>query len=101
MGMSSGRMGKKPESTWTTEPLFMKAASQYYFYHNGHLGIPQKLTVVNGAVVWSALYSSFGEATVEIETVENNLRFPGQYYDAGQGCSTIIKGTMILRLEGI
>ncbi len=77
--------GYKPESTWTTDPLFMKEAGQYYFYHNDHLGTPQKLTAVNGAVVWSAVYSSFGEATVEIETVENNLRFPGKYYDSKTG----------------
>ncbi len=36
-------------------------------------------------MVWSAVYSSFGEATVEIETVENNLRFPGQYFDSETG----------------
>ncbi len=69
----------------TTDPLFLKENGQYYFYHNDHLGTPQKLTVVNGAVVWGALYSSFGKATVEIETVENNLRFPGQYYDSETG----------------
>ncbi|MDY6863770.1 MAG: RHS repeat-associated core domain-containing protein, partial [Thermodesulfobacteriota bacterium] len=49
------------------------------------LGTPQKLTGVNGAVVWSAKYSSFGEAQVEVETVENNLRLPGQYYDQETG----------------
>ncbi len=32
--------------------------------------------------MWSARYSSFGEATVEVETVDNPLRFPGQYYDS-------------------
>ncbi len=80
-----GRRGYKPESTWTTDPLFMEEAGQYYFYHNDHLGTPHKLNAVNGEVVWSALYSSFGEATVEIEAVENNLRFPGQYCDAETG----------------
>jgi RHS repeat-associated protein len=73
--------GYKPGSTWTTDPLFMKVGAEYYFYQNDHLGTPQKLTAVNGAVVWSAEYSSFGETTVDVETVENNLRFPGQYYD--------------------
>jgi RHS repeat-associated protein len=63
----------------------MKVGSGYYFYHNDHLGTPQKLTAVNGAVVWSAKYSSFGEAAVEVETVENNLRFPGQYFDEETG----------------
>ncbi|CAB1059836.1 hypothetical protein D1BOALGB6SA_4601, partial [Olavius sp. associated proteobacterium Delta 1] len=45
--------GYKPGSTWTTDPLFMKVGGQYYFYQNDHLGTPQKLTAVNGAVVWS------------------------------------------------
>lgn len=73
--------GYKPGSTWTTDPLFMKVGTDYYFYQNDHLGTPQKLTTSNGAVVWSAKYTSFGEATVEVETVASNLRFPGQYYD--------------------
>jgi RHS repeat-associated protein len=59
----------------------MKQGTDYYFFQNDHLGTPQKLTAVNGAVVWNAKYSSFGKASIEIETVENNLRFPGQYYD--------------------
>jgi RHS repeat-associated protein len=40
---------------------------------------------VNGAVVWSAQYSAFGKADVEVETVVNSLRFPGQYYDEETG----------------
>jgi RHS repeat-associated protein len=39
----------------------------------------------NGTVVWSARYDSFGLATVGIETVKNNLRFPGQYFDQETG----------------
>ncbi len=75
--------GYRPGSTWTTDPLFMKVGGQYYFYQNDHLGTPQKLTAVNGAVVWSAKYSSFGEADVDLSsTITNNLRFPGQYFDA-------------------
>ena len=77
--------GYKPDSTWTTDPLFLKQGSQYYFYHNDHLGTPQKLVAQNGAVVWSATYSAFGEADVQIETITNNLRFPGQYVDAETG----------------
>ena len=44
------------------------------------------MTAVNGAVVWSAKYSSFGEAAVDpASTVTNNLRFPGQLYDQETG----------------
>jgi RHS repeat-associated protein len=70
----------------TTDPLFMKVGGQYYFYQNDHLGTPQKLTAVNGAVVWSGKYNAFGEAEVDpSSTVINNLRFPGQYIDQETG----------------
>jgi RHS repeat-associated protein len=75
--------GYKPNSTWTTDPVFMQQNGQYYFYHNDHLGTPMKMTSVSGAVVWSATYDAFGKATVDgSSTVVNNLRLPGQYYEA-------------------
>ncbi|RLA98835.1 MAG: hypothetical protein DRG83_14000 [Deltaproteobacteria bacterium] len=78
--------GYKPNSTWTTDPVFMKVGNDYYFYHNDHLGTPQKLTAISGAVVWSAKYTSFGEAAIDpTSTITNNLRFPGQYYDEETG----------------
>ncbi len=78
--------GYKPGSTWTTDPLYMKVGSDYYFYQNDHLGTPQKLTSVSGAVVWSAKYNSFGEASIDgSSSVVNNLRFPGQYEDGESG----------------
>src|SRR5690625_7694115 len=40
---------------------------------------------INGAVVWQAYYSAFGEAEIVIEEVQNNLRFPGQYFDQETG----------------
>ena len=74
--------GYKPNSTWGTDPLFMAQGGEMYFYHNDHLGTPQKMTSVSGAVVWSANYSSFGKTEVDpASSIENNLRFPGQYYD--------------------
>jgi RHS repeat-associated protein len=55
-------------------------------YQNDHLGTPQKLTAINGAVLWAAKYSSFGQADVALSsTIANNLRFPGQYFDAETG----------------
>ena len=77
--------GYKPDSTWTTAPLFLKQNGQYYFYQNDHLGTPQKLVAQNGALVWAAQYKAFGEASVEIEMITNNLRFPGQYFDVETG----------------
>jgi RHS repeat-associated protein len=44
------------------------------------------MTNASGAVVWRAAYNAFGNATVDASsTVVNNLRFPGQYYDAETG----------------
>jgi len=66
--------------------MLYKPEGQYVvIYQNDHLGTPQKLTAVNGAVVWAAKYSSFGKASIEVETVESSLRFPGQYYDQETG----------------
>lgn len=35
----------------------------------------------SGAVVWDVHYESFGKTKISVEIVENNLRFPGQYFD--------------------
>jgi len=43
------------------------------------------LTDDNQQVVWQAEYEPFGKATVTTETVTNNIRFPGQYYDQETG----------------
>jgi RHS repeat-associated protein len=43
------------------------------------------MTDSSGAVVWSVTYDAFGKATVTVNAIENNLRFPGQYYDAETG----------------
>ncbi len=53
--------------------------------HNDHLGTPQKMTDSSGTVVWAADYKPFGEATITVGTITNNLRFPGQYFDAETG----------------
>jgi len=39
----------------------------------------------SGEVVWKAAYLPFGEAQIITETVANNIRFPGQYFDAETG----------------
>ncbi len=43
------------------------------------------MTDASGTVVWAADYKPFGEATITVSTITNNLRFPGQYYDAETG----------------
>jgi len=72
----------KPYGTWMTEPLFQRTADgQVYYYQNDHMGTPHRLVRSNGEVVWQAFYSAFGDAEIVTQVVENNLRFPGQYFD--------------------
>jgi RHS repeat-associated protein len=54
---------------------------QLYFYHVDHLGTPQVMTDEQGQVVWQGHYQPFGRVEVVTESVVNNVRFPGQYYD--------------------
>lgn len=77
--------GYIPNNYWMTFPLFMKKAGKYFFYINDHLGTPQKLIDSSGDEVWFAKYDIFGKATIIKNEVENNLRFPGQYYDVESG----------------
>jgi len=92
-GQLTKSYGYAPGSTFTTNPLWMKVpasgtqtAATYYTYQNDHLGTPMKLLNQSGVTVWSATYDAFGRATVDpASTVSNNLRFPGQYYDAETG----------------
>jgi len=57
-----------------------------YYYHTDHLGAPQAVTDNSGGIVWKADYLPFGKVIVSpLSTIENNLRFPGQYYDMETG----------------
>ncbi|MCO7223205.1 RHS repeat-associated core domain-containing protein [Pleionea sp. CnH1-48] len=59
--------------------------STLYYYHNNHLGAPKALTDEAGEVRWKARYSPFGKATLELNTIEQNIRLPGQYFDSESG----------------
>ena len=68
------------------QPLAMiRPGETVYYYHNDHLGAPRVLTNGSGNVVWTGLYAPFGTVNVIAATIENNLRFPGQYYDTETG----------------
>ena len=77
--------GYVPGSTWTTNPLYQRRNGNYYWYLNDHIGTPQKMIDNSGNVVWAARYDSFGNTIIDTETVENNLRFSGQYFDEESG----------------
>ena len=69
----------------------VSAAERVYYFHNDHLGTPQAMSDATGRKVWEAEYEPFGKATVNEDPdgdgklVINNLRFPGQYFDAETG----------------
>jgi RHS repeat-associated protein len=51
-----------------------------YFVHADHLDRPIKMTDGTEAIVWDAVYKSFGEVQSISGTAANNLRFPGQFF---------------------
>ena len=47
---------------------------------------PRNCPTKNGEVVWAAVYDAFGKARMVSDSkIENDLRFPGQYFDAESG----------------
>ncbi len=61
------------------------SADQVYYYHLDHLGTPQELTDAEGRVVWQAQYRGFGRAKVVNASIDNPIRFLGQYEDSEVG----------------
>ena len=75
------------KAVWFIASLLFSIQTQAgtYYFHNDHLGTPQVLTDDTQAVVWKGEYDPFGKVTETVSTVEQNLRFPGQYYDQETG----------------
>jgi RHS repeat-associated protein len=68
------------------EPLSLIHEGTTYSYQNNHLRTPRIMTTIDATIVWNAKYSSFGQADIDGSSiVDNNLRFPGQYYDQETG----------------
>jgi RHS repeat-associated protein len=67
------------------EPLALKKDNKYYYYRTNSIGAPIELYDKNQDKVWSAWYSPYGEISVEVEKIQNPLRFPGQYEDIETG----------------
>ncbi|MDZ7684426.1 MAG: RHS repeat-associated core domain-containing protein [Gammaproteobacteria bacterium] len=74
-----------PNKPWMTDPLFQRRDGNVYYYQTDHLGTPQKLITKSGQVVWQGQYEAFGKVTETINTIDNPLRFPGQYADDETG----------------
>ncbi len=62
-------------------PAILKEDGDIYYYFSDHLNTPQAITDENGTVEWQATYKAFGEVDISTESIVNNFRFPGQYYD--------------------
>ena len=75
----------EPGSYWQTSPLAERGLDGNYYYINDHLGTPQQLVDINGALAWGGKYKGFGEATTSEPRAVNPHRFPGQYYDSETG----------------
>lgn len=66
-------------------PTFVRSDGRHYWYANDYLGTPRKVIDDNGRPVWSASSSSFGDTSIDVSEVRNNIRFLGQYYDLESG----------------
>ena len=58
------------------------AKAETYYFHNDQLGTPQVVTDSQQQVAWKGEYDPFGMVTETVSTVEQNIRFPGQYFDS-------------------
>lgn len=56
-----------------------------YYFINDHLGTPVMIVDENQEIVWEGEQSPFGDTAITVNTIENNFRFPGQYFDAKSG----------------
>ncbi len=74
--------GLRPGGSRSEHVLFERIEGRIYFYHNDNLGTPQVIVDNSGDLAWGAKYDPFGRAKAEKAALVNNLRFPGQYFDA-------------------
>jgi RHS repeat-associated protein len=67
------------------QPAATTAADQVNFVHADRLGTPQLVTNSSGTTVWSTTYQPFGTTGIVTAAINQNLRLPGQNYDAETG----------------
>ena len=91
MGADSGLMRRLWKSVTGAE----RGAAHVYAIHTDHLGTPQAVSGVDGAIVWQARTSAVGQASImhtalseaSGQPFQMNLRLPGQVFDAETGLS--------------
>ncbi len=68
------------------KPVALVQDEQIYHYHLDHLGTPRELTNDEGQIVWKVRYKTYGNVALkEVDEIENNIRFQGQYFDEESG----------------
>ncbi len=57
-----------------------------YYFHTDQIGTPLEMTDIEGQIVWQATYKAWGALEkLEVDEVEQSLRFQGQYFDDETG----------------
>jgi len=56
-----------------------------YFVHGDILNTPQSITDAQQEIVWAGNYQPYGKVEENVSTIENNIRFLGQYEDKESG----------------
>jgi RHS repeat-associated protein len=66
-------------------PIAMRRNGSLWFLEGDRLGTPQIARDASQALGWQALYAPFGQVRLRASDVTQNLRLPGQYFDAESG----------------
>ncbi len=78
------------QGLWSTDPVWQAEAvnsdlatskTGYHYLHTDHLGTPNIATDKAGYITWRGVSEAFGATEVVENSVQVNLRFPGQYWD--------------------
>lgn len=67
------------------QPVAKIVGDQVYYMINDHRGVPTKLTDSSENVVWEGEFRPFGSVNIQMETISNELRYPGQLHDSESG----------------
>ena len=59
--------------------------AEVFYVSTDHRGAPQVITDNNQNTVWEGSYHPFGNVDITTSVIENNVRFPGQYFDQESG----------------
>lgn len=74
-----------PDSPWSAGPVFSKIGTSYYYYQNDHIGTPQIVHDNQGNILNSKEMNAFGSWQNQVNLIEDNFGFAGQYRDSETG----------------